>query len=76
MAVLKNTIEQIKEELDIIDQEWVDVPGGKIEAGQCYHFESDPPHLLFNLNCPESLQKKLKDIISKYLPPDENGTSQ
>ena len=74
MAVLKHTIHQIQNELEKINQEWIDIDGGKIKAGQCYHFESDPPHLLFNLNCPENLQQKLIGILYQYLDANESSS--
>ncbi len=61
-----NIINQIQKELDQLNEEWVDAEHGRLKANSCYHFETDPPHILFNLNCPPDLQDRLKNILSKY----------
>ena len=66
MAIPRHLINQIHKELEIINQEWVDVRGSKLKAGNCYRFEVDPPHVLFNENCPEDLQTRVRNILSKY----------
>ena len=65
--------DQIKAELSALDAEMLDIEGEKIKPSQCYHFEGDPLHVLFNTNCPDSLREKIKMIISKYIPSYETG---
>jgi hypothetical protein len=72
MDLLKQPIDQLREDLDRINRVWMNIDGTELSANQCYHFETDPPHFLFNINCPETLQQKLKDILHKYFPGDEN----
>jgi hypothetical protein len=74
-AVTDNEVlDKVKAELDSLDRELVDVNGNKLKPSQCYHFNINPTHVLFNTNCPDSLKEKVQAIISKYIPPDESGT--
>ncbi len=73
MPVSAQTIELIKNELHLLDQEWTDEFDTTLKSHQCYHLELDPPHFLFNLNCPESLKIKLSYILAKYLEEKENN---
>jgi hypothetical protein len=52
----------------------VDVSGERLKPSQCYHFDNNPPHLLFNTNCPHSLKDKIKAIITKYIPSYETDS--
>jgi hypothetical protein len=76
MDFLKQPIDQLREDLDILNRDWMDIEGSNLSANQCYHLETNPPHFLFNLNCPETLQQKLKSILDKYFPKNENGISE
>jgi len=60
-------IERIKAELTALDQEMVNADGIALKPSQCYHFESNPLHVLFNTNCPDALRQKVQDIISKHI---------
>jgi hypothetical protein len=62
-----NIAARIKEELMILENESVEANGIFLKPSQCYHFETDPPHVLFNTNCPSSLKERIQSIISKYL---------
>jgi hypothetical protein len=62
----EQTASQIKEALSALDREWVQVDGIRIKPSQCYHFEMDPPHVLFNTNCPEDLKEKVESILTRY----------
>jgi hypothetical protein len=59
-------LEKIKAELVQLDREMVEADGIRLKPSQCYRFETDPPHVLFNTNCPEALRKKVQDIISRH----------
>lgn len=69
----KSTIEIIKEELDMLDHEMVEVNGIQMKPSKCYHFEIDPTHVLFNTNCPENLKKRVQSILAKYLPNESSS---
>jgi hypothetical protein len=62
----EQTASQIKEALSALEREWVQVDGIRMKPSQCYHFEMDPPHVLFNTNCPEDLKEKVESILTRY----------
>ena len=68
MSVSYKNADKILQELDALNDQWQD-------ADRCYHFQTDPPHVLFNLNCPEELEIRVRDILSRYAVHDE-GRSQ
>jgi hypothetical protein len=74
MDFLKQPIDQLRDDLDNLNREWMDIEGSELSANQCYHLETNPPHFLFNTNCPETLQQKLNGILHKYFPKHENGS--
>jgi hypothetical protein len=59
MALSHAVLDKIKDELNALNDVWKD-------ADQCYHFETNPPHVLFNLNCPDELQARVRNILSRY----------
>jgi hypothetical protein len=61
-------IEKVRAELDELDKSPVEIDGIKLKPSQCYHFNLDPVHVLFNTNCPDTLKQKVEAILSKYLP--------
>lgn len=67
MALPKQIIDQIRTELEAVNGEWRD-------ADKCYYFETDPPHVLFNTNCPDLLQSRIRSILSKYIEVNESNT--
>lgn len=73
---MENNMEILVKELQDLDKELVEIDGNSLKPSQCYHFETDPVHMLFNTNCPEGLKRKIESILSKHLPPDENNTPQ
>ncbi|MFI5128563.1 MAG: hypothetical protein ACHQFX_01170 [Chitinophagales bacterium] len=60
-------IERIKAELSELDNELVNADGVQLKPGQCYHFETNPLHVLFNTNCPDELKQKVEEIISRHI---------
>lgn len=66
------TLKQLREELERLDTTPVDIDGKQLRPSQCYRFETDPVHVLFNTNCPESLRAKVESILSKYIGSDES----
>lgn len=59
---------KIKQELAQFDHEMIEIEGARMKASDCFHFSTDPVHLLFNTNCPESLKDKITGIVRKYHP--------
>ena len=73
-SVSWDVLEKVKMELGELDRHLVEIDGKQLKPSQCYRFEADPAHILFNTNCPEGLRQKIQSILSKYIPADENGT--
>jgi len=53
-------LEKVKAELGELDRHLVEIGGKKIKPSQCYRFEADPAHILFNTNCPEDLKQRYR----------------
>jgi hypothetical protein len=68
MDLLKRPLDNLRDDLDQLNKEWRDIEGNPLSANQCYHFESDPPHFLFNLNCPDNLRQELNGLLLKHFP--------
>ncbi len=68
MDLLKRPIDSLRDDLDLLNKEWRDIQGSPLSANQCYYFETDPPHFLFNTNCPDNLRRELNDLLLKYFP--------
>ena len=64
-------MEKLKFELGELDRHFVEIDGRQLKPSQCYRFEVDPAHVLFNTNCPEGLKEKIQAILSKYIVSDE-----
>jgi hypothetical protein len=64
---------QVQAELDQLDLDMVTIDGKQLKPSQCYHFGSDPAHVLFNTNCPDELRRRVQAIMAKYIP-DESRT--
>lgn len=69
-------IEKMKAELGELDRDAVIIDGIHLKPSQCYHFDTDPMHILFNTNCPDSLKEKVEAILSKYSRSDESSSQQ
>ena len=67
----KTSLPELKKDLELLDQVPIDVNGKKMKASQCYHLETDPAHLLFNTNCPQTLKSQIESILSKYSDSNE-----
>jgi len=67
-----DSIRKLKDELGELEREFVDIDGRRVKPSQCYRFNADPLHVLFNTNCPDSLKKKINSIIAKYTKAGEN----
>ncbi|MHA4844389.1 hypothetical protein ACX0G7_09505 [Flavitalea antarctica] len=67
--------QMLLEELKSLDSQAINIDGNTMKPSQCYHWESDPAHLLYNTNCPPDLKQKLQAIIAKYVDTHETRTS-
>ena len=76
MDLLKRRIDALMDDLDQLNKEWRDIEGSPLSASQCYHFESDPPHFLFNVNCPDTLRQLLNNLLAKHFPETINSLPQ
>lgn len=56
----------IKGELAKLEDEPIILDGISLKPSQCYHLETNPAHVLFNTNCPDSLKEKVQAILDKY----------
>lgn len=73
---MNNTIkEKLRAELGELDRELVQVDGSMLKPSQCYRLGVDPPHVLFNTNCPDDLKKRIQAILIKYMPNAEGSAS-
>jgi len=53
-------------ELKELDKEPVEFDGIRMKPSQCYTVSLNPPHVLFNTNCPDSIRDRVLAILSKY----------
>jgi hypothetical protein len=65
---------KIQEELKQLDNEPVIIDGIQLKPSQCYHLDTDPAHVLFNTNCPQSLKERIEAILDKYSQSNETGS--
>ena len=61
-----DVMNRIRQELEKLEDEPVQIDGVSLKPSQCYHLEADPAHVLFNTNCPDSLKEKVQAILDKY----------
>ena len=76
MDLLKRPLDNLRDDLDQLNKDWRDIEGSPLSASQCYHFESDPPHFLFNLNCPDNLRQELNSLLFKHFPDQPHTLTQ
>lgn len=73
--ILPEKLKLLNAELKQLNETFMVVEGRRINPGSCYHFESSPPHVLYNINCPQVLKEKIETILTKYITGDESSTS-
>jgi hypothetical protein len=66
-SIYSKRFNEIQQELEDLEKEKVEVEGKLISPGKCYHLGIDPPHILFNTNCPDKLKERITAILSKYV---------
>lgn len=72
---MHTSLEILENELKALDQAWVAVDGVMLKPSQCYRFETDPLHVMFNTNCPDELKQRVEAILNKHIHPHESGAS-
>lgn len=50
-----------------LEREWVEVNGQRWKPSQCYRLTEDPKRILYNVNCPAALKRKIEKLVRKYL---------
>jgi len=65
----------IQQELDQLDETLILLENKLVKPSQCYHYASNPAHLLYNTNCPEDLKAKLEAILLKYTDGNEDSSA-
>ena len=63
--VNKISMERIKAELMQLDRQMINADGIQLKPSQCYRFEIDPLHVLFNTNCPV-IENNLSPTSTSY----------
>lgn len=71
-SVSPDYMEKLMADLKELDRQYVNIGKKKVKPSQCYRFDTDPAHILFNTNCPEDLKQKVLAILTKYVKPDES----
>jgi len=72
VSTQQNDTGLLQEELQQLDEELVLMGDQLVKPSSCYRFSGNPPHVLYNTNCPEALMEKIESILSKYKTPDED----
>ena len=70
---MSENIDSLVSELKDLDKDLVAIDGNLLKPSQCYHFETNPVHMLFNTNCPEALKQKIQAILAKHLASYESS---
>jgi len=65
-ALQPQQAQAIKAAMEELGQQTITVDGAKVEACNCYYFSLNPPHVLFNDNCPEVLKEEIRSIFKYY----------
>ncbi len=60
-------------ELNDLDRQLILVKGRMMKPSQCFRYETDPLHYMFNTNCPDELKQQVESIFKKYFPSHDNG---
>jgi hypothetical protein len=66
MPMQEEIADKLREELEILEEEYVTLDGKLVKPSTCYRLETDPPHILYNTNCPENLKSKVEAILLKH----------
>lgn len=65
-AIEQGRQDAIKGAMEALGNNTVVVDGVVTQACKCYYFSLNPPHVLFNDNCPETLKETIRSIFSYY----------
>jgi hypothetical protein len=50
MDYLKLPIDQLRDDSDQLNRDWMNIEGANLSASQCYHLETNPPHFSIHRN--------------------------
>ncbi|UAY51225.1 hypothetical protein [Ferruginibacter albus] len=64
--IAPNVFDKVKAELEELDNAFIEVNGKQLKPSSCYYIGYNPPHILYNTNCPDSLKLHIEKILSKY----------
>jgi hypothetical protein len=68
----KNAWDDLRVELENLDNEFVDANGVRLKPSQCFRITSNSFNVIYNTNCPDSLKEKVQSILQKYGDQDES----
>ncbi|MEI9947160.1 MAG: hypothetical protein WDN26_23460 [Chitinophagaceae bacterium] len=68
-------IAKLVTELNDLDLQPLMVEGKMIKPSQCFRYETDPLHFMFNTNCPDELKERVNAIFGKYNAAGSNRES-
>lgn len=69
----KDQASLIQQALAELDEDLVLLDGKLIKPSRCYKISGNPPHVLYNTNCPDNLMSKIEAIMLKHKSSDESG---
>lgn len=65
-AIQPQQAQALKHAMEQLGNQTVTIDGVEVEACKCYYFSLNPPHVLFNDNCPELLKQDIQAIFNYY----------
>ncbi|HEV7783612.1 MAG TPA: hypothetical protein VGO58_20210 [Chitinophagaceae bacterium] len=73
---MEANLEKLVTELSDLDPQLIYVDGKMVKPSQCFRYETDPLHFMFNTNCPDELKKQVEEIFKKHAPSPDNNVSR
>lgn len=71
-ALKKEELEKLQAELHELEANDIIIDGKHLKPSNCYYVGSNPLHILYNTNCPDTLKQSIENILAKYKPTDED----
>ncbi|MEO7982600.1 MAG: hypothetical protein ABI688_00835 [Bacteroidota bacterium] len=73
---MDTNLEKLVTELSDLDRNLIYVEGNMVKPSQCFRYETDPLHFMFNTNCPEELKQQVQAIFKKHAPSHDNDAAR
>ena len=73
VSIKREGSEMLQQALDKLDEQQVLLDGHLVKPSTCYRLSLEPPHVLYNTNCPMDLMEKVEAILSQYNRTDESS---